>query len=277
MRRARRTLVALAILFGSAVAASADPIVILTNGLGPAETSRFTRVTGFIPGSAVAGVFSFDQNRDALTSTAPLAAGGSSEVGTATLTSSFADPLHLFGSATSSLSWTAPANVAATASFRAGFQVTSPVTYAFNSSLTASSSSIPDHALAFQEARSFALLGQVLGPGGDEDRAPAVLLFDFSTPVTSGAVNSALNPSSGGLLMPGEYFLFAIADSTASIPFPVQPAGAASANFAFTLDFTPASASPSATPEPASLLLLGTGIAGVFGCGRRRRVHAERR
>jgi hypothetical protein len=42
---------------------------------------------------------------------------------------------------------------------------------------------------------------------------------------------------------------------------------AAASNFAFTLDFTAGGtdAGPAATPEPASLFLLGTAIAGVFG------------
>jgi hypothetical protein len=83
-------------------------------------------------------------------------------------------------------------------------------------------------------------------------------LFNFTTPFTSEGA-SAVDRSFGGLLSPGQYWLFLAADSRGQSL--TAASGAASANFAFALDFAPASP----TPEPMSLLLLGTRIAGVFG------------
>jgi hypothetical protein len=73
------------------------------------------------------------------------------------------------------------------------------------------------------------------------------------------------SPRFAGILSPGEYFLFL--EGTGLGPSPQEP-GSGSANFAFTLDFAPVNAAP--TPEPASLLLLGTGIAGVLRFRSRR-------
>jgi hypothetical protein len=68
-----------------------------------------------------------------------------------------------------------------------------------------------------------------------------------------------------GQLSPGDYSLLVQETSIFGFHSPFSGTGA----FRFALDLTPA-ASP--TPEPASLLLLGTAIAGMFGCRNLRTV-----
>jgi hypothetical protein len=138
------------------------------------------------------------------------------------------------------------------------------VTYAFNSSLTALPfGGASDPATAFTLANSFAVLGHVVGPGRDEDEPLTELLFNLTTAEESGLSNS-ISRSISGLLTPGEYFLYTVAQSFATN---VHVTGSEAAGFAFTLDFAPAQPSP--TPEPASVLLLGTALASVFGYRRR--------
>jgi hypothetical protein len=68
-----------------------------------------------------------------------------------------------------------------------------------------------------------------------------------------------------GQLTPGDYSL--LVEETSIFGFHSPFHGTGALRFAF--DLTPA-ASP--TPEPASLLLLGTAIAGMFGCRNLRTV-----
>jgi len=101
---------------------------------------------------------------------------------------------------------------------------------------------------------------------GEENGPP---VFDISAPMPFNGGSSASNRSATGLLTPGKYAF--LLNGSASHAFP--PSGIARSVFAFTFDFSPADAAP--TPEPASSLLLGTGLAGVFCRYRRRSAHLQ--
>jgi hypothetical protein len=183
----------------------------------------------------------------------------------ATLFSSFTDPLHWSGTGTANLSWAPPGGDGSFASsqFIVNFDVTSPVSFAFNEqvSLASSGCCASDVVGAFAHTLLRVNTGRIDGEGDP--------IFDtvFSLNELSASHNdsSTVSPTFTGLLSPGEYFLFL---DGASLGPSAQGPGSASTNFAFTLDFAPRDAAP--TPEPASLLLLGTGLAAVVGFRFRR-------
>ena len=139
MRCSRWAAIAVAMVLASAAAASADPITII-------QDLRFT--------SAVAdpGV-RFDADRrvdigqpnDTMRSAATAVAGMDAGASTATLSSSYADPMRWFGGGSANVSFTTPdkGDYNATSAFRVRFDVNSPVNYNFNESFTISSSLVP--------------------------------------------------------------------------------------------------------------------------------------
>jgi hypothetical protein len=244
--RARWALTAAAVLLIGVAFASADPITIT-------QDQRFT-MTDANPGHLVARA----DAADTLSSTSIASSGsGTSQ---ATLASSFRDPMRWFGAGTANVTWTIPpaASDDASSVFGVRFQVSSPVTYDFNGTFTASASLVPPDNGAMLARAGVTL--QEFGGGNAQ-------IFDFG--LLQPGSNATADRTFTGSLLPGQY-LFRANASAGGFTFGTNGGtgvGNGAGAFAFTLDFTPAE-SPSPTPEPATLLLLGTAVAGVFGCRR---------
>jgi len=82
-----------------------------------------------------------------------------------------------------------------------------------------------------------------------------------------GAVESGSTFRQAGHLNPGDYAL--LVEETSILVFGSSTLGQGGLRFTFDLTPTGSSGGPAPTPEPASLLLLGTGIAGALGVRRR--------
>ena len=251
MTHARLAIVTAAVVFSSAAVASADPITILVDGrrvdVGP--------ILSAAPHSSA-------QAADTLVAAVTAPPESNALSGIATLTSSFADPLHWSGTGMVSVSWTTLGDMGAATDFFTQFLVTSPVRYSFNGSMAASASSDFGDALV---VGGFWVFTGTLDEDGEEIPSPL-----FNTVVHPFGTHNpdAASPSFSGLLEPGKYEMFILAHTDSALVGPAAAAfGSANANFRFALDFAPADASP--TPEPASLMLLATGVAGAFGVRRR--------
>jgi len=191
---------AVSIVLGSAAVASADPITVISDGriasVGPLLFDTSSTPTS----KATAG------DRLVATVTRPPTSPGTM---TATLSSSFADPMHWSGTGMANMSWVAPADFGAGALFITDFLVTSPVSYAFNTSLAASSASGFNTSTAQASAHLMVFTG-VLDEDREEIFAPVFGVFtrevvandhDAANRTLTGACRPAtgVRPSKGGM------------------------------------------------------------------------------
>ena len=191
---------------------------------------------------------------DVFSATAIASAGTSVANAAGRLTSSITDPAHLSGSggALASFSTFGQAEASAAAVFDVDFVLGAPSLYTFNGTFNISDFPARSNG-AFNEARWAAALSS-----GDS--------FVFNL----GDTHTAFPPSFAGILSAGSYHF--LVETTANGFSERSATVVEDSQFQFALNLAPVDSNPSPTPEPASLLLLGTGIVGlVAGKARTRR------
>jgi len=220
------------LLLGARGAASADPIRIT-------QDSRV--VTAVIEANGIT------QSKQAIgqdmMSEAVIAPSG---VARASLTSSIANPLVWFGFGVGDVATATQGGTVADlaeATFGVGFDVVAPLAFTFVAEFAASTGGTqPDRRALWRAAL---VSGEAAAPRQqfffEEGGGPAQRLFT-------------------GLLTPGQYFLEVSAENIGRL----DGTGSRSGNAAFDFNFVLAPTAASPTPEPASLLLLGTGILPLF-------------
>jgi hypothetical protein len=232
----------------TATAASADPISIISNVRVTRARVEVSDTSGSAFDSAT------DQNHSPLIATASASTTLSSATSNATLTTEFGNTLNWFGAGTANslVSTTGTGTIFAGSEFLATFDVLAPLDYAFNGTFDAEVSPTG----GAPPNRGVSTWGFQLARAGD--------------PVFSGVGTGPATRSFMGLLNPGRYDLSLATEQDAEV---ASRAGFGRGAFSFTFDMTPVDVA--ATPEPASLLLIGTGLAGVFGWRRRAGHHSE--
>ena len=240
-------------LIGWAGAAAADSITIIND-------RRAVSVLAEVDDSGRADRHTDSQGPgDALSADAVASAGTSVANSVARLTSSMTDPAHLSGSGSALASFSAfgPATASATAVFDVDFVLDAPYMYSFNGAFNISDFPVRPNG-AFNEARWTAALSS----GGS-------FLFNL------GNTHPAFPVTAGGSLPAGTYHFLVETTGDGSSERPATVVE--DATFQFALDLTPApvDSNPSPTPEPATVLLVGAGVAGFVAAGKTKR--AKRR
>ena len=252
----RQTLVSVplsALLLLCSTPALADPISILTNSTGIAA-QVYTGERGVITTKE----YPFTPNgNNAVTVSA--ATGGSTASASTSVASDVTDLSLLRGNGSTQVAYQTQIGEgfgSATTSFFVAFELASAHEYRFAADFVTSGGATFIPTADWTEWQ-FDLMS--LDPGRSHEPALMIDVGHHSTSVVR-----------SGLLAPGLYRFFVQGTALAGNLSALGPnSGSGFSNFAFTLGLTPLGEPPTPTPEPASMLLIGTGLAGLFAARRR--------